>query len=298
MTPLITLLDLARRLDSFPEDVSDWKLIVHTSPTVDLTQLVYTGREAFEFFQQDQGKANVYNCRHIVSTVKLSPRTALVIGAYDVSGPAPLDVASVQPPGALAEVYQRWAERRSGPAERWTLTRNPILDRLAFRVVIDVPSRGMKLNALDREVVGFREPGQVGPCPDYEDIDVQLALLRSVYDNAEANASWRDRLSAVGGIYLLTDHRNHKLYVGKTDAKQGFWDRWRAYAMKRTGNMLVDPAFEAGHLLHEEATMSILQVVPRGSATELEIEALEARWMRRLHSREVGYNGAAVRRRD
>lgn len=295
MSPLLTLLDLARQQPRFPADASDWKLIVHTSPAVDLVELVYADLGAFEYFQQDQWTPRVYNCRHIVSTVKLSSRTAMVVGAYDVGAPEPVDLAAVTPPPVLSDLYARWASERTEPAHRYRLTRNPVLDALACQVVIEVPTRGMKLNALDREVVALREPGHVGPCPDYDDLDVSLALLQAVFRHPEANPGWRERLSAVGGIYLLTDHLNHKLYVGKTDARQGFWDRWRAYAAGRTGNTLVDPAFASGALRPDQTTMSILQVVPRGSANERVIERLEARWMRRLQSRERGYNGARTR---
>ena len=293
---LVTLLDLARSRSGFPADAAGWKLVVHTSPDLNLHELVYADLPAFEYFQCDHGR-EVFNCRHIVSCIKLGSRTALVVGAYDVEGPSALDLATVQPPAGLAEVYSRWSKARTDPALRYTLVRNPLLDDLALRVVIEVPPRGMKLNSLDREVVGLREAGCVGSCPDYQDIDVSLKLLRAIYDNPDANSRWRDRLAAVGGIYLLTDHANHRLYVGKTDARQGFWDRWRAYADQRTGNLLVDPAFAQGELRPEHTTMSILQVIPRGSASEERIETLEHRWMRRLQTREVGYNAARVRSR-
>jgi hypothetical protein len=37
----------------------------------------------------------------------------------------------------------------------------------------------------------------------------------------EANPSWRDKLSAVGGIYLLTDRAHGRLYVGQAGGEAG-----------------------------------------------------------------------------
>ena len=293
---LLSLLDLARTQPGFPSEEAGWKLIVHTNPRLNLQELVYADLPAFEYWQSDHERP-VYNCRHILSTVKLSTRTALVVGAYDVGDYAPLDLATVQPPVVLAEGYADWRATARTPL-RYQLRRNSILDELALRVVIEVPARGMKLNSLERDVVGLRESGCVGPCPDYQDIEVSIALLQAIFRNPDANSSWRDRLSAVGGIYLLTDLRTHRLYVGKTDAREGFWDRWHAYAQMRTGNVLVDPAFATGALQPQQTIMSILQVVPRGSATEHRIEQLESRWMHRLQTRHVGYNSLPGKARE
>ncbi len=252
----------------------------------------YADRKEFEYFQQDQA-GKKYNCDHIVSTIKISPTRALVIGAYDVGRAVPLDLATVKPPESLVEGYANW---RDAPADakkppfRYELTPNDVLKHLEKRVVIDVPNRGMKLNDIDRAVVELRDAGSIGPCPDYDDLDVSLATLLEVFKNPSSNPEWKERLSSVGGIYLMTDYANNKLYVGKTDAKQGFWSRWEAYAKQRSGNKLVDPAFKDGRLLLSLTRMSILAVVPRASATEAVIEKHEHRWMNRLRTRVTGYN--------
>jgi hypothetical protein len=70
---------------------------------------------------------------------------------------------------------------------------------------------------------------------DYREIDLTLAKLAFLTCNEEANPSWRDKLSAVGGIYLLTDRASDRLYVGQAGGEAGFWGRWKEYAEQRTG---------------------------------------------------------------
>ena len=56
---------------------------------------------------------------------------------------------------------------------------------------------------IDKPVAELREGHELHPCPDYEEIEVSLAKLKFIYAHEAANSSWKDRLSAVGGIYLL-----------------------------------------------------------------------------------------------
>jgi hypothetical protein len=70
----------------------------------------------------------------------------------------------------------------------------------------------------------------------------------------------------------------------------GSWGRWRAYAEQRTGNVAIDPAFDAGELRPDSTTLSILEVVPRGASAKVVLDRLEVRWKERLCTRTAGYN--------
>lgn len=43
-------------------------------------------------------------------------------------------------------------------------------------------------------------------------------------------ASWRTALASVIGIYLITDTRDGRQYVGKADGAENTYQRWSAYA--------------------------------------------------------------------
>ncbi len=41
---------------------------------------------------------------------------------------------------------------------------------------------------------------------------------------------WRASLESVKGVYLITDSRTNKRYVGSAYGESGIWSRWCAYA--------------------------------------------------------------------
>jgi hypothetical protein len=73
-----------------------------------------------------------------------------------------------------------------------------------------------------------------------------------------------------------------RLNVGQSRGETGFWGRQRAYAEQRTGNVAIDPAFDAGELRPETTTQSILDVMPRGATAKVVLDRLEVCWKERL----------------
>lgn len=97
-------------------------------------------------------------------------------------------------------------------------------------------------------------------------------------------ATWTAALSAARGIYLLTCPVTKELYVGSAIGAEGFHGRWCNYALNGHGDNVRlisrDPA---------DYQISILEVA--GSLDlDADILALEARWKRKLQSREMGLN--------
>lgn len=52
--------------------------------------------------------------------------------------------------------------------------------------------------------------------------------LKTVID--QGVDSWRSALSSVSGVYLITDTKTGKLYVGSATGEGGIWQRWCDYA--------------------------------------------------------------------
>jgi hypothetical protein len=72
-----------------------------------------------------------------------------------------------------------------------------------------------------------------GVFPGYKNVNLRREQLDIVI--AQGIDSWKTALSNVKGIYLITDRTNGKLYVGKADGAQGFWQRWSDYATSGHG---------------------------------------------------------------
>ena len=43
-------------------------------------------------------------------------------------------------------------------------------------------------------------------------------------------SAWQDALRLVGGVYLLTDEPDGRLYVGAAHGTDGFYGRWMEHA--------------------------------------------------------------------
>lgn len=278
-------------------DPRRWKVVRHLDKrkgAPDLVELLHLERDALEFYQADQGSDVFGGCEGIFSFVGLPGRRALFIGAYVVRGVSfALPPSLERVPLALRPLYEAFPET-TGTIQRYfyDLMRDVRFAGLEMRVVVDWGQGALAWHQwnVDKPVVELRDPNALEACPDYGEIDVSLSKLAFLFRHEDANPSWRDKLSAVGGIYLLTDHLNHRIYVGQAGGDGGFWARWRHYSELRTGNVALDPDMAAGVVRPDLTTLSILDVVPRGAAAKTVLDRMEARWKRRLCSRQAGYN--------
>jgi hypothetical protein len=296
-TPLFTFRELAERVA--PEITlgkKRWKVVRHRhndEAVPDLIDLLHFDREAFEYYQADQRKDRFAGCEGIFSFLGLPGGVGLFVGAYRVLGggrvalPSPRDV-----PAALQRLYQSLSDAGDEALYRYRLQRTCEYQPLEMRAVIDWGSSPLSWHQwdLDKPVAELRDPSALPSCPALTDIEVSLAKLAFLLEHEDANSSWRDKLASVGGIYLLTDRKNGRLYVGQASGSGGFWNRWKAYAKLRSGNVALDPAFEAGEIDRMQATLSILEVVPSDAMNKSRLNELETRWKQRLCSRVSGYN--------
>jgi len=108
----------------------------------------------------------------------------------------------------------------------------------------------------------------------------------------QAIHSWRAALSAVSGIYLISDRATGKLYVGSATAGEGMWSRWCAYsATGHGGNIeLKDLLDREGSEYAENFQFSILEIADTHASQDDVLER-ETYWKQMLISRKPhGYN--------
>ena len=70
----------------------------------------------------------------------------------------------------------------------------------------------------------LEQPMSIGDFPGYRYITLPKSTLDVIV--SESVESWRAALSAVAGVYLITDTRTGKLYVGSATGEGGIWARW------------------------------------------------------------------------
>ncbi|WP_072313248.1 hypothetical protein [Agrococcus sp. Marseille-P2731] len=65
--------------------------------------------------------------------------------------------------------------------------------------------------------------------PGFDRLVLSYVQLQAVM-REHRYASWRTAMSSVAGIYLITDTRDGRPYVGKADGAESIRQRWNVYA--------------------------------------------------------------------
>lgn len=97
-------------------------------------------------------------------------------------------------------------------------------------------------------------------------------------------ATWRTALSSVCGIYLITDTRDGRHYVGKADGAENILQRWTAYATNGHGGNV-----ELRGLDPSSFRFSVLRVFDP-TTPEPVVNAAESHFKNALDSRRHGLN--------
>ena len=74
----------------------------------------------------------------------------------------------------------------------------------------------------------LREPYTGRSFPGFEDIDLSFGELEALVRNSRPD--WNAALASIKGIYLITDQKTGKRYVGSAYGSKGVWSRWCNYA--------------------------------------------------------------------
>ena len=123
-----------------------------------------------------------------------------------------------------------------------------------------------------------------------ENVNISYGLLLAQYQNI-AHASWKGGLSGLDGVYLITDIKTNKRYVGSAYGEGGIWGRWEAYmraigGSKGLGELFSDMS-EEGMKEYAEAYLqfSILESWPLNSKSDSEVIHRENHWKEVLLTR-------------
>lgn len=118
-------------------------------------------------------------------------------------------------------------------------------------------------------------------CPDYEEISLTYGELSHIVN--ERLDAWKRKLTAVNGIYAISDRKTGKLYVGTTYNPDGIWGRWEEYAKTGHGKdvelvklMATDPDYAKDNFV-----WSILQTLPLNVSAREAIR-VETLWKNKL----------------
>lgn len=227
----------------------------------------------FPEWQRHQNGRN-FQRKHVVSLVELpEPSLWLFAGLYAVDGVKPkqgkgyyYDLTEVtecsELNGRLVVRFVRPGRNSYLRAEKWT--------------------ERMGVHEIRRDRLTIRE------FPGYRNVDISFAELQHLAD--EAPASWSAALASVAGVYLITDLKLGKLYIGSASGQGGFWSRWLMYAKNRHGgNKELRNLLSRDPEQHKHWRLSILELADV-TASDESVLVRESHWKKILISRTHGLN--------
>jgi hypothetical protein len=125
--------------------------------------------------------------------------------------------------------------------------------------------------------------------PGYRAINISKEQLDII--TSQAIESWKTALSSVAGVYLISDTKSGKLYVGSAPGEGGIWQRWIAYSATGHGGnsefkrlIQLDGPNRSSHF-----RFSVLEIVDLHESRESVLRR-ECHWKSVLLSREHGLN--------
>lgn len=229
----------------------------------------------FEVGQAHQAQKN-FECENVLSLINLGTgKRWLYVGVYRVDGVRPDNECS----GFL-----------------YTLTRLAGLEHLDGRAIIDFPKsfRASYLVGANYEnellVHAIREEKlSIADFPGFNCVRLSFDMLASII--RQDNPSWRAALANVAGVYVITDTKTGRLYVGSAYGGVGLWQRWTAYAKTGHGGNK-----ELRELLNREGQdyaknfqFSLVEVCDINANPDYVISR-ECHWKDVLMTREFGLN--------
>lgn len=127
---------------------------------------------------------------------------------------------------------------------------------------------------------------------DYRNVRLTYQELKSIIKNQ--NSTWKTALSYLNAIYLQTDTKTGKQYVGSAYGKQKLWGRWAEYVETyHGGNKALKQLFEkeGANYFEENFTYTLLEVFPNDNKEIGNTVTSRESWCKiALQTREFGYN--------
>jgi hypothetical protein len=125
--------------------------------------------------------------------------------------------------------------------------------------------------------------------PGYRNVRLSKEMLDAIA--TQAPESWRTALSSVSGVYLISDKKTGKLYVGSASGQGGIWQRWCGYSATGHGGnkQLKELLRSEGNERVKDFQFSILEItdIHQGASDVL---ARESHWKEALLARGHGFN--------
>ncbi len=260
------------------------RMVRHKDSRFDMEALLNAGHfETYQAYQSDP----IFNCRWVASFVGDQGTRARFVGLYEVLG-------CLEPGSApsLPSDFPSPAKMAVSTDYYYDLKKDTRCSHLENRVVIEwgKGTRSWCQRYRDREVIEILPSGYVREFPGYLDFVLTYIELSEIVRSPAANREWHRSLSAIAGVYLITDNVTGAQYVGSAYGKDGVLGRWREYAKRPDGgNLLLGELIRHNPGRERHFSFTLLQALDK-SLSRKEVFAHEIKFKRKLGSRAFGLN--------
>ncbi|MDU9418690.1 GIY-YIG nuclease family protein [Staphylococcus lloydii] len=117
------------------------------------------------------------------------------------------------------------------PMEDYKEYRKRLIIKLAKPIGRDVYNRlyARVQEQLNPEIYELSPDVKLGQFPGYQNVSIKHVDLQQIVSGDEP--SWKNALSYVKGVYVITDLNTGQLYVGSASGNtEGIWQRWSSYS--------------------------------------------------------------------
>jgi len=258
-----------------------------------------------DFYQRVQTRALLDGYKYLLSFLSADGTNAVLYGCFTING----FQEEIKPESVPADFFvgddgKGNALLSFGGCVLWDLERlsklgeTDILSDLEGRLVIDWGKDSInwfkpasRKNAINIEVMYIEPPVSEYEFQGFDKVVLSFSQLSHIVNNKKSHRIWEEQLSSHAGVYLITDVKTGKHYVGSaTGENGGLWGRWRDYAnTKHGGNKRLIKLLEQDKNYCENFQFAILEVFPikRDKHEVLQYEQL---YKKKLRSIEHGLN--------
>ena len=266
-------------------DLSKTKLIRHNISN-EIIKNNYE-RKYLDIYQSIQQPTLFKNCETVISFLGTEGTTGVFLGCYEIKGYSKLKQNELPEDFCFENEYL-------SECVFWNIVKTDILNDLTNRLVIEwgKSTRGWCQNGTtEKEVLHILPAVSEISFISYDKVLLSYEKLKMIVNNIKNHKEWETKLSAVAGIYLITDTKTGKQYVGSASGENGgIWGRWSEYVKtKHGGNKKLIELINIENDYCRNFQFSILEVFPikRDKNEILEYEAL---YKKKICTVEFGLN--------
>ena len=241
------------------------KLVRHKQIGYDLYNLYKTDKTKFLEYQCDQSKDIFSGVDYIVSFIGEEGLLSRLVGIYEIKGKKILSNNHFK--YDMEEVIAPFEDLKERVIIRWE-------NAISWHQWIKN----------EMEVIQIHPGLHYKQFTDYSDLILTFDELKEIVNKGYGD--WKKMLSATKGIYLISDTKTGRLYVGSAYGDDGIWGRWANYVATKGhgGNKALVELIKKDSTYGRNFQFSILMLLPRT------ITADEAIKKERLFKNKLGTN--------